>query len=385
MRTLALAIVATVMAGSSFASGAAAQESVRRIIQDEILALLPADGAGGIAVAVRVDGRLLFFEAGFADRSGQRPIKPDSLFNIASLRKPFETTLLALAVRRGRMALDDPVIRYVPELSKGGDIRRVTVGQLATHTSGLLLPQDHPPWPTTRYTLTGFLETLNRWKADAAHQPGRQHIYTHAGFILLQLALERGLDASVRDLAKREIFEPLGMSASDIPGRGKDGASDIPPPLLRRAVQGYSEDGVAIGGRGDQQTYYDWPGTGQMYSSARDLAAFLDANLGVRRIAPTLLQAMAAARAPAVPTGPHSAQALAWEIDDSAGPTVVDKYGGLNNASAYMGMMPARGLGIVILSNRGGIDVVPAGRRALRLISQHGMCAAQWSSMRASS
>ncbi len=370
MRTLALAIAIMTLAGSSFASHVEAQESVRKIIQNEILALLPADGAGGIAVAVRIDGRLLFFDGGFADLTERRPITSDSLFNIASLRKPFEATLLALAVHQSKMALDDPISKYLPELAEGGDIRRVTVGQLAAHTSGLLLPHDHPPWPTTRYTPASFLEALKAWKADAAHQPGRQHTYTHAGFILLQLALERGLGASVGDLAGQQIFEPLGMDSSWIPRRGKDRRSDLPPPLLQRAVQGYSEDGVIIGQPGDQQTYYDWLGTGQMYSSVRDLAVFLDANMGEGRVAPQLTRAMALAQAPAFTTGPHSAQALAWEIDNAAAPTVIDKNGGLNNASAYMGMIPARRLGIVVLSNRGGIDVAQAGQRALRQLSK---------------
>jgi beta-lactamase class C len=79
---------------------------------------------------------------------------------------------------------------------------------------------------------------------------------------------------------------------------------------------------------------------------------------------------MALAQAPAFTTGPHSAQALAWEIDNAAAPTVIDKNGGLNNASAYMGMIPARRLGIVVLSNRGGIDVAQAGQRALRQLSK---------------
>jgi beta-lactamase class C len=321
MRTLALAIVVTAMACSSFAQNVYAEQSVRKIIQDEILTLLPADGAGGTAIAVCIDGRLMFFDEGFADLRERRPITADSLFNVASLRKPFEATLLALAVHDGKMALDDPISTYLPALSEGGDIHRVTVGQLATHTSGLLLPHDHPPWPTTRYTPTSFVE-------------------------------------------------PLGMNSSWIPRQGKDGRSDLPPPLLRRAVQGYSEEGIAIGRPGDQQTYYDWPGTGQMYSSVRDLAVFLDANMGEGRVAPQLARAMALARAPAFTTGPDSAQALAWEIDNAAAPTLIDKNGGLNNTSSYMGMMPDRRLGIVVLSNRGGIDVGQAGRRALRRLSK---------------
>ena len=51
--------------------------------------------------------------------------------------------------------------------------------------------------------------------------------------------------------------------------------------------------------------------------------------------------------------GPRNQQALAWEIIVGGEPTIVEKYGGLNNASAYIGMMPSRKLGIVILGNRG--------------------------------
>jgi beta-lactamase class C len=365
MRTLALAVLVTAITCSSLASYAHTEDLVRKIVREEILNLLPADGAGGIAVAVRIEGRLLFFDEGTADRAAGRPVTPDTAFNIASLRKPFEATLLTLAVAEGTMALDEPVWKCVPELADGRDIRRVTLGQLATHMSGLLLPQDHPPWPTEHYSLASFLETLNAWQAEAEHQPGRQHMYTHAGYILLQLALERGLGAPIAELLQGRIFQPLGMHASLVPQRGS-------PPA--HAVQGYGEDGAPIGVPGDQQTYYDFPGTGQMYSTATDLALFLAANMGEstgeRPVPTALARALPLAQAPAVTIGPHDAQALAWEIDDAGGPAIVDKNGGLNNSSAYMGMIPAQKLGIVVLSNRGGIDVAQAGRRALRRVSQ---------------
>lgn len=361
MQVPALSLIIAFVAAATVALPVNAQNAMREIVREEILSLLPTDGAGGLAVAVRVDGRLQFFEAGFADLAARRRPTPDTPFNIASLRKPFETTVLALAVRDGDMSFDDPVSRYLPELSDGGDIRRVTVGQLANHTSGLLLPQDHPPWPTDRYTLDRFLETLKAWQADAHQRPGAQHMYTHAGYILLQLALERGLGASIRELLQAQIFAPLGLTASGIPERGH-------PPT--HAVQGYGEDGRPVGVPGDQQTYYDFPGTGQMYSSARDLAVFLEANMGEARVPTELRGAMQLAQSPSFGIGPHLAQGLAWEIDDSGGTTLVDKNGGLNNASAYMGMMPARKLGIVVLCNRGGIDVAQAGRRALRRLSR---------------
>ncbi len=90
---------------------------------------------GGVAVAVHVDGRTLFMN--FGDAAPGRPVTSDSLFNLASIGKVFVSTLLAQAVKQGDVALDDPVAKYVTELQRGGDIKRVTLGQLASHTSGL--------------------------------------------------------------------------------------------------------------------------------------------------------------------------------------------------------------------------------------------------------
>jgi beta-lactamase class C len=350
---------------------AVAQDSWQRIIRTEMLTLQPAKQAGGIVVAIIADGHTLFYSEGFADLARRRPVTPDSLFNIASLRKPFEAILLAQAVAEHRMAFDDPVSKYVPELAHGRDIGRVMIGQLATHTSGLLLPQDHPPWPTTHYTLASFLDTLNDWQADPEQEPGRQHMYTHAGYILLQLALERGLGAPIGELVARRILDPLGMTSSMIPMRGNDGRGELPPTLMQRAVQGYSADGQAIGAPGDQQTYYDWPGTGQMFSSARDLATFLAANMS-EGVAPLeLTQAMLVTQTPMVTIAPHHAQAMAWEVNTTISPPIVEKNGGLNNSSTYMAIMPSRKLGIVVLTNRGDQDVAEAGRRMFRAFIHH--------------
>src|SRR5438105_3257293 len=242
---------------------------VAPIVAQEIEAILPANGAGGAAVAVRIGGRTLFYNYGRADLVLGQPVTSDSLFNLASVRKVFETTLLALAAGGGELGLDDPISRHVPELRDGHDIRRVTLRELATHTSGLLLPQDHPPWPEAHYTLAQFIATINAWKADAEQAPGRQHIYTHAGYVLLQLALERRFATPIGALIEQRILAPLGMRSTMLPPRGIDGRGELPPALMPRSVQGYSEEGEPIGMPGDQQSYYDFPGTGQMFSSAR--------------------------------------------------------------------------------------------------------------------
>ena len=332
------------------------QARVEQIIAPAMTTLVPKNGPGGVAVAVHIAGRTLYFNQGFADQSTQRPITSDSLFNLASLRKPFEATLVAEGVLRGELSLDDPVNKYVGEL-QGAYIRRVTIGQLATHTSGLLLPTDHPPWPDTSFTLGEFLAMLNAFTPDHGEEPGKQRIYTHAGYVLLQLALERRYGTPISALIDERILRPLRMNWTLVPERGPDNHAVMSAQFLGRAVQGYSADGMPIGAPGNQQSYFDFPGTGQMFSTARDLALFVVAALNEGPSDEQLRKALQFTQRLAFRIDERDAQAMAWEITNWGGVPIVDKPGGLNNASAYLGLVPERRLGIVILSNRG--DVYP--------------------------
>jgi beta-lactamase class C len=365
MRFAAVALVPALMAGPAEVSRAMTDGEVQRLVTQEIKALLPANGAGGAATAVRIEGRTVFFNYGFADLVDKQPITSDSLFNLASIRKAFEVTLLAQAVTQGELEFDDPVAKYVVELQQGGYIRRVTLGQLATHTSGLLLRTDYPPWPECCYTLPDFIRALNAWTPDRGEEPGKQHIYTHAGFVLLQLALERRFGTPIGDLIYRRVLKPLGMTSTTVPERGANGRGELTPALMRRAVQGYSEDGDPIGGPGDQQGYYAFPGTGQMFSSARDLAVFLAANLGELPVDPVLQEAMQLTQQGVFRISARNTQALAWEVNDFGGPLIVDKPGGLNNSSTYIGTVPSKKLGIVILANRGNQHPYEIARRMI--------------------
>ena len=71
------------------------------IITSGTAPMVAANGAGGVAVVARIGGRNLFFNTGYADKAGKRPITSDSLFNVGSVRKVFEATLVAQGVLRG--------------------------------------------------------------------------------------------------------------------------------------------------------------------------------------------------------------------------------------------------------------------------------------------
>ena len=328
IRTILIALAAMFVTGLSGTYAAMSDAELERLITREIAPTV--SEVSGAAIAVRMNGRTTFFNYGWAERVNKRLVTSDTLFNIASIRKVFEATLLAEAINLGELTLADRVADYIPELRQGGYISRVTLGQLASHTSGLLLPTDHPPWPDYHYSLSEFLH------------------------VLLQLALERRFATPIAQLLEQRIFKPLGLLSTSIPSTGADGRAQLEPALMARTVQGYSVDGDPIGAPGDQQGFFDFAGTGQMFSSARDLAIFLAAELGELSIEPLLRDAMAMTRHGLFVISPRNTQALAWEINHYGGPVIIDKPGGLNNASTYIGMVTAKKLGIVILVNRGG-------------------------------
>src|SRR5262245_33354603 len=105
------------------------QGNVEAIVAQNVRPLLLQNGrGGGVAVAVQMDGKTEFFNYGFANDARNERVTADSIFNLGSVGKLFATTILAEAVKRGELSLDDPVAKYVTELQRGGDVRRITLG-----------------------------------------------------------------------------------------------------------------------------------------------------------------------------------------------------------------------------------------------------------------
>src|SRR5437016_2175149 len=268
------AMVTGTVIGALFTSSAAhAQPNIEQIVTQKVQPISPKTGSGGgVAVAVRMNGNTSFFNYGMADNAQKRQVTADSIFNLGSVAKLFATTLLAQAVKQGELSLDAPVAKYVTELQRGGDIRRVTLGQLASHTSGLpRVPQQYERWHRGKYTFPDFVRFLNSWKADKEHEPGGQYLYSSTAMILLRVALERRFNTRFATLMQQRLTGPLGMSSTALP---------LPQDLLGRAVQGYGPMGRPIGRPGAEQETFAWPGAGQIYSSPRDMVTFLIANLG---------------------------------------------------------------------------------------------------------
>jgi beta-lactamase class C len=100
------------------------------------------------------------------------------------------------------------------------------------------------------------------------------------------------------------------------------------------------------------------------------MATFLAANMGELAGQGAMENAMALAQQPVFTVNPHFKQALAWQDVRSGNLLIIDKNGGLNNTSTYIGFAPQRKLGVVILVNRGKQHATGIGRQILHALAQ---------------
>ncbi len=303
----------------------------------------------GSLVIVHREGQTEFFPHGEADRARHSAVTPDSIFELASITKVFTTTSLALEVETGRMHLADPVDKYIPILRNGGDIRRVTLEQLATHTSSLpRTPGNNPRGPWDREQV---MEWLVHWHAP--YPPGTKSLYSNLAVGVLGEAIATHAQKPLQEVWEKQFLHPLDMKSTFF---------EIPEQAAERLVQGYGVKGRPVN---RAPTPGGWPAGGRLCSSGRDMARFLAANLGEEPKHPLITKAMHKAQQPYFKASERMTQGLSWQRVHINGELVIDKNGGLAGTSTYIGMIPARRLGVVVLVNRGKVTATEVGRRLL--------------------
>jgi beta-lactamase class C len=179
--------------------------------------------------------------------------------------------------------------------------------------------------------------------------------------VLLRVALERRFNMRFAALMHQRLIGPLGMTSTALP---------LPRDLLGRAVQGYGPAGRPVGRPGMEGGTFQWPGSGQIYSSSRDMAIFLAANLGELPGHGAIENAMTLAQQPVFTVSARLKIGLAWQNVAAGNFTIIDKNGGLDNTSTYIGFAPRKKLGVVILVNRGKQRATIYGRQIIHALAQ---------------
>ncbi len=334
---LALLPLCSVAADPSLATDDA---EIRRMLQIRVDAQKQATGA--VVGIIGPDGRrvIAYGSFGLHDR---RAMDGDSVFDVGSITKVFTALLLADAVRRGEMALDDPAAKYLPARVRmpQRDGRQITLVDLATHTAGFPLRPPNlssrdPANPYARYTIAQMYQGLSMVKLEA--DPGSRYQYSNVGFGLLGHLLERRTGRSYAELVRSRITGPLGMA---------DTAIGLSPQMRRHQPQGYDAQLEPAGHWSEGALL----GAGALRSTANDLLRLLGAVLAYQ---PSELQpAMRAMLDTRRPGGmqPATQIALAWNIWEDHGRTVVWKNGSVGGFRSFVGYDPQARLGVVALAN----------------------------------
>ncbi len=169
----------------------------------------------GCAVGVSVNGKPVLEKAyGMADLEHDVPNRPDTIFEAGSVSKQFTAAAVLLLARDGKLSLDDPVRKYIPELPDYGT--PITIRQMLQHTSGLRdwgNVEDIAGWPrgTRVYTHAHVLDILGRQK-HLNFTPGTRWSYSNSGYNLAAILVSRVSGDSFAEFSRKRIFEPLGMT-----------------------------------------------------------------------------------------------------------------------------------------------------------------------------
>jgi CubicO group peptidase (beta-lactamase class C family) len=168
----------------------------------------------GCAVGVAKNGAPVLEKAyGMADLEHGVPNRADTIFEAGSVSKQFTAAAVLLLAQEGKLSLDDPARKYVPELPDYG--APLTIRHMLQHTSGLRDWGEVAAiagWPrTTRaHTHAHALDIISRQQA-LNFTPGSQYSYSNSGYNLAAIIVSRVSGMSFAEFSRQRIFEPLGM------------------------------------------------------------------------------------------------------------------------------------------------------------------------------
>ena len=298
---------------------------------------------GAVVVLGRADG--LIFQRAYGLREtypGPEPMTLDTIFDLASLTKPVVTAMAVMQLAQaGRLDLDAPVSRYLPEFA--AHEKTATVRQLLLHVSGLPSVD-----PLSAYTGPRAAD-LARILALAPEAPaGTRYAYSDLGYIVLGALVEHVSGDSLADYARGHILGPLHMSSSAMGGvPGQDA----------RVAPTEERDDLPIRNVVDDPRAYrlgGYAGNAGLFSSADDLARFCRMMLGQGELAGArLLSAASVAEMTEARDLPgHQRRGLGWDMDpDHASGLSAQAFGHGGYTGTWLYVDPAQDLFVVLLTN----------------------------------
>lgn len=213
VRNRAALIFVLLMVSLAVAQGdPAVAPEIRGKIDAAAQQVLLATGVPSASVAVVQGGRIVYLQAyGDARLEPRVQAKPGMRYSIGSISKQFTATAILMLAEQGKLSLDDPVARFIPDLTRAKD---VTIRQVLSHTSGYqdYWPQDYvPPFMLQPVNADKILDLWARKPLD--FEPGTQWQYSNTGYVIAGLIVERASGMPLLEFLSKNIFGPLQMKS----------------------------------------------------------------------------------------------------------------------------------------------------------------------------
>lgn len=311
---------------------------------DAVFAQWASAGSPGCAVGIFEKGAITFAKGyGSASLEHRVPITPESVFYAGSVSKQFTAMAAALAMKQGKLAYEDSIRTYLPELPAYADA--IKVRHLIHHTSGLrdyntLLSiagrRDEDAWDNrVVLQITARQKALN-------FEPGSEYLYSNTGYTLLATIVERATGTKFAEYADRQIFKPLGMTVTHfhtdarrlVPNRalgygGRDGAWTLDTPINERA------------------------GAGGLYTNLPDLQKW-DENFYTGTVGGA--EVLTQLQTPGVLNdGKRLAYAWGLQVGEYDGQRIVEHSGSLGGYRAHIFRVPSVHTSVALLCNTSGV------------------------------
>lgn len=302
----------------------------------------------GATLIVTRDGKTLLRKAyGMADVAAKIPMREDTSLRLGSITKQFTSTAIMLLADEGKLAVSDPITKFLPDYPTHGKV--ITIEHLLTHTSGIVSYTSKPDFRATSVRDLTVQQMIDTFKNDPLEfAPGTRYAYNNSGYFLLGAIIEKVSGMPYAKFVEQRIFVPLDMTQTAYEGYER-------APTMRAAGHSKSPTGFEPSPPLSMSQPY---AAGSLVSTVDDLARW-DAAVSAGK----LLKPASWTRAFTpykMPDGHVTDYGYGWSVGKLRGSPSIGHGGGINGFSTYALRLPEQKVYVAVLTNLDGGMVAPA-------------------------
>jgi len=312
-------------------------------------------------VVVTAESMMFSYSGGWADVEARRLVEPTTTMMTYSMTKTFTAAAVLRLVEEGKICLDDPLTKYVPDAPYGNE---VTVRHLLCQTSGIPNPIPlswvHLAEEHAQYDEWASLRKVMGENAELDFKPGEKYAYSNISYWLLGRVIEQASGVNYEDYVRQNVFARLNLPRQEIdfiiPNRDVNAKGYLPKWSLMNLVKSFLIESKYVGEYEDgwlhiNDHYLNGPAFGGIVSTARAVGIFLQDQL---RDSSRLFSAETKRlffQQQRNNDGELIEMTLGWHVGEMDRIRYFFKEGGGGGFHCEMRIYPSFGIGSVVLSN----------------------------------